>query len=291
MGFEIDANLWSAALLQSNPRAIVDAHRAYLDAGAEIIITASYQASRQGLAVSGLSADGADGIIASSVALAEQARAEFLQDNPGRAMPLVAASIGPYGAVLGDGSEYTGDYDLTAQGLREFHASRLTVLDNSNADLLACETIPSITEAEVLCELLQDASKPAWISFSCRDEEKISDGTPLFQAAGLFHEHPKVLAVGINCTAPDLIPPLIDTVKRAVPDKAIIVYPNSGEIWDAEGKSWLGETAGNLYEKSAQTWIDAGANLVGGCCRVGPAEIAAMAKCDAMTRWNDRDEN
>jgi homocysteine S-methyltransferase len=283
MGHNIDGDLWSAVLLQKNPRAIIDASRAYLDAGAEIIATASYQASRQGLIATGLSAAEAGELIVSSVLLAQQARDEFLRDNPDTHWaPLIAASIGPYGAVLHDGSEYTGTYDITEEDLFEFHRSRLELLDGAGADLLACETIPSFVEAKVLCELLRSAHCPAWISFSCRNEQHLCDGALLAEAAALFRGHPTVLAVGVNCVQPQLLLPLIQVIKDAVPDKAIVVYPNSGEVYDAEDNSWSGTVTDLQCERSAQEWIDAGARLVGGCCRIGPEQIAAMAGCSAL---------
>ena len=283
MGHNIDGDLWSAVLLQSNPRAIVDASRAYLDAGAEIIATASYQASRQGLMATGLSATQADDLIVKSVSLAQQARDEFLRDQPDTdRVPLIAASIGPYGAVLHDGSEYTGAYDITEEDLLEFHRSRLELLDGAGADLLACETIPSFVEAKVLCELLRSAHCPAWISFSCRDEQHLCDGALLAEAAALFRGHPTVLAIGVNCVQSQLLLPLIQVIKDAVPDKAIVVYPNSGEVYDAEDNSWSGTVTDLQCERSAQEWIDAGARLVGGCCRIGPEQIAAMAGCSAL---------
>lgn len=284
-GCNIDGDLWSAVLLQSDPDAIVAAHRAYLDAGARIIITASYQASRGGLMRHGLSVQQADMLIVSSVALAEQARDDFLCDNPGtKQRPLIAASIGPYGAALNDGSEYTGDYGVSAQTLREFHRDRLALLDQSRADLLACETIPSLQEARVLAELLRDAGSPAWVSFSCRDEQHISDGTPIAEAAVLFRDHARVLAVGVNCSAPRLILPIIEGLRDVLPDKAIVVYPNSGENYRAGDNSWSGAAEELPYTRLAQRWIDAGAQLVGGCCRVGPAQIAAMAQCEMLAR-------
>jgi homocysteine S-methyltransferase len=287
MGCDIDDELWSAVLLRSNPRALVDAHRAFLDAGAEIIATASYQASRNGFMVSGLSAADADGLIVSSVKLAEQAREEFLRDNPDTdRTPLIAASIGPFGAALHDASEYTGQYGVTEEELREFHSGRLELLDGTKPDLLACETIPSYEEAQVLAELLSKAISPAWISFSCRDEGHISDGTPIVDVASLFAGHARVLAVGVNCVPPELILPIIATLKSAVSDKAIVVYPNSGEAFNVDDNSWSGNVTELQCEQSAQAWIEAGAKLVGGCCRIGPAQIAAMAQCDALTAEN-----
>ncbi len=291
MGCDIDDELWSAVLLRSNPRALVDAHRAFLDAGAEIIATASYQASRNGFMVSGLSAADADGLIVSSVKLAEQAREEFLRDNPDTdRTPLIAASIGPFGAALHDASEYTGQYGVTEEELREFHSGRLELLDGTKPDLLACETIPSYEEAQVLAELLSKAISPAWISFSCRDEGHISDGTPIADVASLFAGHPRVLAVGVNCLPPELILPIIATLKSAVSDKAIVVYPNSGEAFNVDDNSWSGNVTELQCERSAQAWIGAGAKLVGGCCRIGPAQIAAMAQCDALTAENFQHE-
>ena len=276
-GFDIAGVLWSAALLQSNPDAIVNAHRAYLDAGADCIISASYQASRLGFMSLGLSATGSDQLIANSVELARTARSEFLATNrTTNRSPLVAASVGPYGAALADGSEYTGSYDISVAELREFHASRLDILDRSGADVLACETIPDIVEAQVLCELLRDVATPAWIAFSCRDEQRISDGTLLSEAVALFAEHPRVLATGINCTPPGLITALIGEVKKGAPKKAIVVYPNSGETYHAVDNSWSGTACDLDGGFPVSDWHAAGAKLIGGCCRTGPAHIEAI---------------
>ena len=276
-GCDLNNNLWSAAMLMSNQGAIVDAHRAYLDAGAQIIITASYQASRKGFEAKGLSTDEADKLIVRSVSLAAQARDEYLADNPDSKMvPLIAASIGPYGAALHDGSEYTGDYGVPASELRDFHSGRLSLLDGTDADLLACETIPSMVEAEVLCELLNNATSPAWVSFSCRDEEHISDGNLLRDAAAMFRNHPRVFAVGINCTPPQYVLPLIGTIRFAAQDKLIVVYPNSGEIYHSEDNTWSGTVTADDWAAAAGAWRRAGARLIGGCCRTGPSQIAAI---------------
>ena len=251
-------------MIDSNPRAIVDAHRAFLDVGAEIIITASYQATEPDL-------------VARSVELAIQARDEFTRDNPTEERtPLIAGSVGPYGAAMSDGSEYTGDYAIGANELRKFHRARLGILDNSDIDLLACETIPSFDEAEVLCKLLEDIRHPAWISFSCRDENNISDGTPIADAAALFRDHPRVLAIGVNCTRPQFVTPLIASLREAVSDKAVVVYPNSGEDYNASTKSWSGTVTALDWAGAARQWVAAGAVIIGGCCRTGPEHIRAI---------------
>ena len=265
-GCDIDNPLWSASLIESNPQAIVDAHRAFLNAGAEIIITASYQTT-------------AADLVSRSVELAIQARDEHSRDNPNQdRLLLIAGSAGHYGAVMGDGSEYTGDYDVGVEALRDFHRSRLEILDDSGADLIACETIPSFDEAKVLCELLEDVRHPAWISFSCSDESRISDGTPIADAAALFRDHPRVHAVGVNCTRPQFVAPLIGQLLAAIPEKAIVVYPNSGEDYDASSMTWSGTVTALDWAKAARRWADAGATIIGGCCRTGPEHIQAISE-------------
>ena len=276
-GCDISNHLWSASLLMDQPDAIVAASRAFLDAGAECIATASYQASREGFAQRGLSARRADALMSLSVDLARQARDDFLGSNPEATfVPLIAASIGPYGAMLHDGSEYRGDYSVPADRLQIFHADRLRLFDASNADVLGCETIPSLREAQVLAELLADRATPAWVSFSCRDGEHISDGTSVEEAAAVFRGHPTVLAVGLNCTPPQYAVELVRRFRGALPDKAIIAYPNSGETWNAEQGTWSGTAKPLDYALAAAEWVAAGARIVGGCCRTGPEHIAAI---------------
>ena len=276
-GCDISNALWSASLLLENPQAIVEASRAFLDAGAECIATASYQASREGFARRGLSADKADDLMRLSVDLALRARDEFLAVDPETGFtPLVAASIGPYGAILHDGSEYRGDYGVSAEVLRDFHASRLRLFDACDVDVLAIETIPSVLEAEVLAGLLGECDKPSWVSFSCKDDAAISDGTPVEDAARIFAGHPNVLAVGLNCTPPQYAPQLIRRFRDAAPDKAVIAYPNSGETWHPEDGSWSGTATPLDYANAARKWMAEGARIIGGCCRTGPAHIEAM---------------
>jgi homocysteine S-methyltransferase len=278
-GCDIGNALWSASLLQSDPEAIVVAMRAYLDAGAECIATASYQASREGFANVGLTDEEADALMLLSVDLAERARDEYLAANPGVDFtPLVAASIGPYGAMLHDGSEYKGSYGVSADTLRDFHESRLQLFDASNADVLAVETIPSVVEAGVLVELLAECDLPAWISFSCKDGTHLVDGTPVAEVAGLYRNHPTVVAVGLNCTPPQFAPELIRKIRAAVPDKAVAAYPNSGETYSAEDNAWFGTVTPGDCASAARTWINAGAKIVGGCCRMGPEHIRAMRR-------------
>lgn len=276
-GFEPDGVLWSAELLHSHPRALVDAHKAYLEAGAEIIISASYQASRAGFHQVGIDADRADELIASSVTLARRAVDEFMAEHPGTRQRYVAGSIGPYGAVLNDGSEYRGNYGVSRAVLRDFHAVRLGVVDAAGADLLACETIPSAEEAIVLGELLADAATPAWLTFSCRDGEHLCGGARIGDVAAELDLLGTLMALGVNCTPPQYVTSLIGNLRRAVPDIPVVVYPNSGESFVADGNRWTGDRSLDDIVRYAREWHEAGATLIGGCCRVGPAEIRALA--------------
>ena len=262
-GCDINNALWSAAIITENPQAIIDAHRAFLDAGAQIIISASYQAIDPEL-------------IAGAVNFAVQARNEYVHDNPTATVPLVAGSIGPYGAVLSDGSEYTGDYGVSQAELFEFHTARVSQLDASAADILACETIPSLDEAKAICDLLNDVSTPAWISFSCRDGERINDGTTIETAVELFRDHPNVRAVGVNCSNPQHIAALIQKIRITLPSMPILVYPNSGEVFNANDKTWSGTATASDWVPAVQEWLAAGATIVGGCCRTGPEHIQAI---------------
>jgi homocysteine S-methyltransferase len=282
-GCDLNQKLWSAKLLEVNPEAIILAHLSYLESGAQCIITSSYQATLLGFMAIGYDKSTASGLILKSVQLAEEARNRFLSLNPHASKPLIAASIGPYGAYLADGSEYRGDYVISDQEIKDFHQPRINLLDSSNADILACETIPSFREAKVLSEVLETTKKPAWISFSCKDGKHISDGTPIDKCAALFAHHPTVFAIGVNCTSPEFISDLIQSIKTKSGDKKVVVYPNSGATYHAESKTW--STLSNLSscEVMAKEWIDLGADIVGGCCGIGPQQIKAMSKIISKT--------
>jgi homocysteine S-methyltransferase len=274
-GHDINHKLWSARLLLENPQAIVDAHLAYLRAGAQCIISASYQASIPGFQQLGWSRAQAVEAIMLSVELARQAVSQYCEESEVPKQPLVAASIGPWGAHLGDGSEYHGQYEASDSQLTDFHRERLDILSASPADLLACETIPGLREAAILNTLLARQDKPAWVSFSCRDGEHLNDGRLISEVGALFADNPRVVALGVNCSSPAHINSLIDNLK-AHTDKAIVVYPNSGECFHADTKTWHGTTDPQECGQAATTWAAHGASIIGGCCRMGPAHIKEM---------------
>ncbi len=278
-GHELSDALWSARLLVDDPGSIERVHRAYLDAGADCIITASYQATTAGFMARGLSLNQAETLLSSAVTLAEQARDDFWSqpaNRHNRLRPLVAASVGPFGAYLADGSEYRGDYGLSVEELVTFHRPRWRLLVESNADLLACETIPSALEVRAIAELAQETPvTPLWVSMSCRDDRHINDGTPIVEAVSPLLSLPQVVAIGVNCTAPGYVAGLLAAL-AATTDKPLLAYPNSGERYDADNNCWLGISAPIEFGREARAWYQAGARLIGGCCRTGPAHIRQM---------------
>ncbi|WAJ47820.1 homocysteine S-methyltransferase [Mycobacterium sp. Aquia_216] len=263
-GHDLSDPLWSARLLADAPDEIVAVHAAYFRAGAKIATTASYQASFEGFAAHGIDRDRAVELLCRSVELAQAAR-----DETGAGDLLVAASIGPYGAALADGSEYRGRYGLSVEALTRWHRPRLEVLAAAGADVLACETIPDADEAEALVDLVRTVGVPAWLSYTI-DGTATRAGQPLAEAFAVAAGVDEIVAVGVNCCAPADVLPAID-IASAI-GKPVIVYPNSGERWD--GGRWTG--APQYSAELARQWIAAGARIVGGCCRVGPADIAGL---------------
>ena len=239
-GCDLNDKLWSAKILETNPEAIIQAHYDYLIAGAKCITSASYQATIPGFMAVGYSLTEAKALIIKSTELAEIAISRFKGLDPDGKKPLIAASIGPYGAFLADGSEYHGSYNISDEKLREFHLDRIRLLDQTNADVFACETIPSFQEARVLGNILAQTNKSAWLSFSCKDDRHINDGTRIEECVSYLADHPKIFALGVNCTAPKYISGLIKSIKVKSGTKKIVVYPNSGEVLNAKNKAWYG---------------------------------------------------
>ncbi|MEV0271353.1 homocysteine S-methyltransferase [Hamadaea sp. NPDC050747] len=264
-GHDLSDHLWSARLLRDEPQAIVDAHAAFLRAGATVSTTASYQATFDGFARSGIDRAETERLLTRSVTLARQASAETGADA------LVAASVGPYGAMLADGSEYRGNYGLSVDDLVRFHRPRLEVLAAAGPDLFAVETVPDLVEAEALLIALDGIGVPAWLSFTVAGDTTRA-GQPLAEAFSLVRGVDGIVAVGVNCCDPADVAPALATA-RAVSGKPLIAYPNSGEEWDATAREWTGEAGKWLAE--APSW---GADWLGGCCRVTPADIAELAR-------------
>jgi homocysteine S-methyltransferase len=286
LGANLNGPLWSAHVLEDAPEKIIAVHRAYIEAGADVIETVSYQVSRMGYAQLGLAPERADAALLLSVDLARAAAAEF----PNRGT-LIASSLGPYGAALHNGAEYHGNYNIAFADLVSFHRQRIEVLANTNGraiqpDLLAFETLPSLEEAKAIGEALAPwPDLAAWFSFTCKDVQCVAHGESLRDCEAYVASLPQTIAIGVNCTHPMLITSLIGEL-RAATAKPIIAYPNSGEGWDAKTRRWTGTNDPPAYEAFAAEWFSAGAQIVGGCCRTRPAHIHQVANAAAHAQSN-----
>ncbi|GAA1360744.1 homocysteine S-methyltransferase [Streptomyces beijiangensis] len=269
-GHDLSDGLWSARLLAEEPEAIVAAHLAYFDAGASVAITSSYQATFEGFAQRGIGRGRAAELIALSVELAREAARRAAADRP----LWVAASVGPYGAMLADGSEYRGRYGLSVAELEAFHRPRLEVLAAAGPDVLALETVPDADEARALLRAVRGLGVPVWLSYSVAGE-RTRAGQPLDEAFALAAEADEVIAVGVNCCDPQDADRAVELAAR-VTGKPVVVYPNSGESWDADARAWRGDATFSADRVAG--WERAGARLIGGCCRVGPEAIADLAR-------------
>ncbi|MEI7743724.1 MAG: homocysteine S-methyltransferase [Chloroflexota bacterium] len=271
-GADLSDELWSARLLVEDPGAIAAAHLAYYRAGARVATTASYQATFEGFAGRGISHDEAAVLLRRSVQLAVESRVAAAGEGI-RGPLFVAASVGPYGAMLADGSEYRGNYGRSVAELAAFHRERLAVLASAGPDVLAVETIPEVEEAVAVASLLPEVAPgiPAWISFSCADGGRLRSGAPVEEAVAALAGAPGVVAIGFNCTSPEFADELVGRF-HAASGLPVVVYPNSGEGWDAANRCWTG-TGARVDAAAAARWRTAGAGLVGGCCRVTPPQI------------------
>jgi homocysteine S-methyltransferase len=278
-GHNLDSALWSAGLLHDDPAAIVRAHSAYFAAGAQVATTASYQASIGGFVHAGIGRPEAELLIKRSVRLAEQARAGC-DDSADR---WIAGSVGPYGAALADGSEYRGDYDLSVDELRLWHRPRIALLAESGVDILAMETIPCLAEVEALLAEVDGSGQPCWLSVTCAGD-RTRAGEPATEAFSLTRDVEEIVAVGVNCIDPADAYALVCTAGEAA-DKPVVIYPNSGERWDPIARAWIGPAM--FQVEDVENWISAGARLVGGCCRVGPAKIREIRDL-VLSRPSDR---
>ncbi|XP_076871175.1 homocysteine S-methyltransferase YbgG isoform X2 [Brachyhypopomus gauderio] len=283
-GFHIQEDaLWSAKILYTNPKAIKEVHYGFLECGSDVITTATYQASIEGfLKHLGLKPEEAEQLLMSGVQLAKDTATDFMSNctTPDRKAPLVAGSLGPYGAFLHDGSEYTGAYanHLSVEELKDWHRPQVRCLVAAGADIIAMETIPSLKEAEALVELLREfPDTKAWLAFSCKDSQCISDGNKFSEAVQLASKSTQLVAVGVNCSPPALVKPLLESAKsQKIDNTSWVVYPNSGETWDPT-TGWQAGPRASFTELSVE-WKDQGALWIGGCCRIGPDDIKELKR-------------
>lgn len=285
-GADLRDHLWSARLLLDHPDLIAQVHAAYLEAGADVIATASYQASLAGFERRGLGEHDGRSAIRLSAVLACATRDRFVAGGvpTGRRPPLVAGSVGPYGAALADGSEYRGRYGVPAETLEQFHRPRLEELVAGGVDLIMLETFPSLEEALLVLDLLREwPAVTTVVSFSTRDEAHLAEGSSIEDAVRAVERSGPVTAVGVNCLPPTRVEPLLRRMGAAT-DLPLAAYPNSGEGWDAVAKTWVGEAEVLEPARDVPRWIGAGARLVGGCCRTTPETIRRIRGAVAGSR-------
>lgn len=277
-GVATDSALWSATAMLDHPDAIAAVHQSYFAAGAQIAITNTYQANVPAFVKAGIAAKKARQLIQQAVQIAKDARADYAASHPGF-QAVIAGSIGSYGAYLADGSEYTGKYHLEPAAYQEFHRERLVLITGVGVDLMALETMPKLEEVQALVDLLTKThpQQKFWVSFSIADPQTLCDGTPLAEAAQWVAQQLNAVAVGVNCTALENITPALKTLASAV-DLPLIVYPNSGDQYDPTTKTWQRTARSHQFDDYVGDWLANGAQIVGGCCRTTPHDIATVSR-------------
>lgn len=276
-GCDLNDSLWSAKVLIEQPELIQQVHYDYFVAGADCAITASYQATPMGFAPKVIELEESIKLIKTSVKLAQQAKMQYLNDIKQDKALFIAGSVGPYGAYLANGSEYTGDYQLSESEFIAFHKDRVAALIDAGVDILACETMPSFLEIKALAKLIQQFPMVnCWFSLTLKDQKHISDGTPLTEVIEYLNSIEQIVSVGINCIALEKVTPALEVLSKLT-SKPLIVYPNSGEQYDPTTKQWHKNHDHNCtFANQLDVWINLGAKLIGGCCQTTPDDIVEI---------------
>ena len=276
LGADTNNDLWTAKALIDNEELVYEVHKMYFEAGADLIITDTYQANVQAFEKVGYSEKEARNLIKKAVKIAQKARDDY--ENRTGKHNYIAGTIGPYGAYLANGSEYRGDYELSVEEYQQFHLPRIEELVNAEVDILAIETQPKLDEVLAILELLKEKypQQKVYVSYTLSDDDTISDGTPLPRAIHALEDYSQVIAVGINCVKLELVEPALKNMKE-ITDKHLIVYPNSSAVYDPKSTTWSQPKTSATFEELIPNWYEAGARIIGGCCTTGPKEIKAVA--------------
>jgi len=269
LGADMSGPLWTAQTVIDDPALLERAHRSFVEAGADIIATASYQCGTKQLEAIGMSAKEARDVLALTTMIARRA-------VEGTSVA-VAASVGPFGASLANGSEYTGRYGVERQVVEDYHREKLAILVDSGADLIAIETIPLADEALLIAEILEDlGAPPAWFSFGFTDETQTYGLDAVDKAVLSIAGYAVLVAIGMNCTHPRFVDSLLASMSELVSGIPLIVYPNHGREWDAVARCWIGDSISISSVETVKRWVDLGARLIGGCCGVDPLGITDL---------------
>lgn len=294
LGTDTANALWGALALEQDPEAVTAVHRSYFAAGAHVATTNTYQATVAGFVDAGLGETQARELIAAGGRLALAAAQDTETRHRENALPidgagsvsadrtvrpaLAAGSIGPYGAYLADGSEYTGAYSLTRGEFEEFHRPRIEALTHAGIRNFAVETQPRLDEVQAVVELLarEFSATQAWVSFQVRDSRTLADGTDLADAARWVDAQPNVVAVGVNCVPPERVTGALEVLCQNT-SLPLCCYPNSGDYYDPASKTWTEAAPAERFTEYVTQWVHAGARMIGGCCRTSPDDIALVA--------------
>ncbi|MBL1057471.1 homocysteine S-methyltransferase [Ligilactobacillus salivarius] len=276
LGADTNNDLWTSKALIDNEELVYEVHKMYFEAGADLIITDTYQANIQAFEKVGYSEKEARNLIKKAVKIAQKARDDY--ENRTGKHNYIAGTIGPYGAYLANGSEYRGDYELSTKEYQQFHLPRIEELVTTGVDILAIETQPKLDEVLAILELLKKKypQQKVYVSYTLSDDDTISDGTSLPRAIHALEDYSQVIAVGINCVKLELVEPALKNMKE-ITDKHLIVYPNSSAVYDPKSKTWSQPKTSATFEELIPNWYEAGARIIGGCCTTGPKEIKAVA--------------
>ncbi|CAI2635763.1 MULTISPECIES: homocysteine S-methyltransferase [Apilactobacillus] len=263
-GLKLNSNLWTAAALESHEDLIVDVHKKYFDAGSSMTTTNTYQASVPGLVKAGYSENQAIALIKKAVELADRGRNESTNPNP----KWLLGGVGPYGAFLANGSEYTGDYSLTDEEYIAFHEGRIKAMVEAGIDVLILETLPNINELKAITEYTKQFDIPVIVAASLRDKSHLADGSSLIEVASFLESQEHVIAYGLNCTKPQLVTPALKVLKQSHPThKPFIAFPNSGATYNPEIKEWNHDDLSfEEFDELIAQWFNLDLKFVGGCC-------------------------
>lgn len=275
LGADTNNSLWTASVLANQPALVKKVHQEYFKAGARLAITDTYQANVPAFIKNGYSKQEAHSLIKQAVTLAKEARDEYQQETG--IYNYVAGALGPYGAYLANGSEYTGDYYLSTIEYQQFHRPRLTDILTVGVDVIAIETQPRLDEVLAELDLVKELAPDTlcYVSFSLKDSTYLPDGTPLAVAARTVAKYPNVFAVGVNCIPLEEVTAAIETIHQ-VTDKPVIAYPNSSATYNPATKTWSYPRGRRDLVDYLPQWLAAGLTIIGGCCTTTPQDIAAL---------------
>ena len=269
LGYNLKNKLWTGKALINNPDLIKDIHKGYIDAGADFISTSTYQISFDRLKNMGYQSEEIKKIFQKSVDIVKDA----IEESKLKKEIKIVGSFGPYASYDPEASEYIGEYDSTDIEIKKFHLNNIRIIEETDLDIILYETIPCLREIKILSEALSHSTKEIWISITCNEEMEFRDGSSFKDACEIISKIEKITTMGINCFSPLLVKKAIDLLKK-YSNKKILIYPNSGEIYNPKERFWTGNNEFN--NSMIKNWLSLYPDIIGGCCRIGYDDIKKM---------------